>query len=196
VRLTAAQEADFRRFVESRWHGLVRSAYLLVGGDHHRAEDLVQSVLVKVHRRWDRIEPTGAPVAYVRAALANQAISDARRARVTETLLSSLSSGGRDDPPEGFDADPRDAYRQLEDRDAVVGALRELPPRMRAVVVLRYFEDLTEAATAEALGMSVGSVKSQTSRGLDRLRTALTAGPDPTGTRAPIDSDSTEGSMR
>jgi RNA polymerase sigma-70 factor (sigma-E family) len=172
--LTAAQEDDFRRFVEAHWHALVRTAFLLVG-DHGRAEDLVQQVLVSVHRRWASVDTAGSPAGYVRAALANQAISNNRRHRVKETLFGSLASSERGSPPHGFGRDPRDAYGGIENRDALLGALKDLPPRMRAVVVLRYFEDLTEAATAQALGMSLGSVKSQTSRGLQRLRESLTA---------------------
>jgi RNA polymerase sigma-70 factor (sigma-E family) len=172
--LTAAKEDDFRRFVETHWHALVRTAFLLVG-DHGRAEDLVQQVLVSVHRRWAQIESTGTPTGYVRAALVNQSISNSRRNRVKETLFGGLSSSERGSLPQGFDREPRDAYRGIENRDVLLRALLDLPPRMRAVVVLRYFEDLTEAATAQALGMSVGSVKSQTSRGLHRLREHLTA---------------------
>lgn len=172
--LTAEQEEDFRRFVEAHWHRLVRTAFLLVG-DHGRAEDLVQQVLVAVHRRWDSVDPAGSPLGYVRAALANQAISNSRRNHVRETLFGGVTFSGRGSPPPGFDRDPRDAYHGVENREALLGALKDLPPRMRAVVVLRYFDDLSEAATAQALEMSLGSVKSQTSRGLQRLREALTA---------------------
>ncbi|MFN2320672.1 MAG: SigE family RNA polymerase sigma factor [Dermatophilaceae bacterium] len=175
--LKPEQEDDFRRFVEAHWLGLVRSAYLIVG-ERGAAEDLVQQTLASVYRHWDRRVREGAPVAYVRKSLVNHAISNARRKRVAESLFSGLAHGGRDGSPDGFDIDRHDidrhdAYRGVDDRDLIVRALRGLPPQMRAVVVLRYFDDLTEAATADLLGISVGSVKSQTSRGLQRLRAAV-----------------------
>jgi RNA polymerase sigma-70 factor (sigma-E family) len=160
----AGQEEEFRLFVEARWHSLVRTAYLLTG-DRHRAEDLVQQVLVKVHRRWSHVGRDGSPYAYTRAALANESASWWRRKRVPESL---------GEVPVAADRDPGDAYAAYDARDEVARAVLGLPSRMRAVVVLRYFDDLSEADTASALGMSVGSVKSQASRGLDRLRAILT----------------------
>lgn len=168
-------EDDFRRFVEAHWMGLVRSAYLLVG-DHGAAEDLVQQTLATVYRHWNRGVRDGAPLAYVRKSMVNQAISNGRRRRVKETLFGGPTGSDGAGPREVVDRDPRDAYRGVDDRDLVVRALRDLPPRMRAVVVLRYFDDLTEAAAADLLGMSVGSVKSHTSRGLQRLRAVVSAG--------------------
>jgi RNA polymerase sigma-70 factor (sigma-E family) len=158
----AGSDADgFRAFVEAQWGPLTRTAYLLTG-DRGRAEDLVQSVLEKVHRRWARIGGLDAPDAYVRRAMVNTAISWRRRRRVTEVPLLGT------DAPAGSDA-----YQQVEQRQQVIEALRALPPRMRAVLVLRYFEDLGEADIAATLGCSVGTVKSQASRGLDRLRVHL-----------------------
>ena len=150
--MDAAGEEEFRRFVQARWNALVRTAYLLTG-DQGRAEDLVQQTLVKVHRRWEHIsrdDTTGGPYAYTR--------------RVAETL---------GEVPAHADRASGDAYAAYDTRDEVARAVLVLPPRMRAVVVLRYFDDLSEAATADALGMSLGSVKSQASRGLERLRTVL-----------------------
>lgn len=166
------REEDFRRFVEAHWLGLVRSAYLLLG-DHGAAEDLVQQTLATVYRHWDRRVREGAPVAYVRKALVNHAISNGRRKRVTESLFGGLVSSERGETTGGFDVDRHDADSGVDDRDLIVRALRDLPPEMRAAVVLRYFDDLTESATADLLGISVCSVKSQTSRGLQRLRTAV-----------------------
>lgn len=168
------RDEDFRRFVQAHWLGLVRSAYLLVG-DHGAAEDLVQQTLAGVYPHWTRRVREGAAVAYVRRAMVNTAISNARRRRVRETLLSGWAGG---DPARGVAPvpDPPDPYQTVDDRDVVVRALRELPPRMRAVIVLRFVDDLTEVATADLLGMSVGSVKSQTSRGLQRLRAAMEDG--------------------
>ena len=106
----------------------------------------------------------GGPYAYTRAALANESASWWRRRRVAETL---------GEVPAHADRATGDAYAAYDTRDEVARAVLALPPRMRAVVVLRYFDDLSEAATADALGMSLGSVKSQASRGLDRLRGVL-----------------------
>ena len=167
--MDARAEEEFRRFVQLRWHGLVRTAYLLTG-DRGRAEDLVQQTLVKVHRRWSHVVTAESPYAYTRAALANESASWWRRKRVSETL---------GEIPAHADRAPADDYRAVDTRDELARAVLQLPPRMRAVVVLRYFDDLSERDTAAALGMSVGSVKSQSSRGLDRLRAAL--GPSDAG---------------
>lgn len=161
--MDAVGEEEFRQFVQARWHSLVRTAYLLTG-DQGRAEDLVQTVLVKVHRRWSHVAQAGSPYAYTRAALANESASWWRRRRVAETL---------GEVPAHADRATGDAYAAYDTRDEVARAVLALPPRMRAVVVLRYFDDLSEADTAEALGMSTGSVKSQASRGLERLRAVL-----------------------
>ncbi|MGA8114744.1 MAG: SigE family RNA polymerase sigma factor [Actinocatenispora sp.] len=154
--------ADFDEFVRSRSAALLRSAYLLTT-DRHAAEDLLQEVLERMYVRWRRIR--GAPEAYARRTLTNQAINRWRRRsrRVQEAPLHDRSDvAGRDDPAETVAA-----------RRTVLGALRELPPRQRAAVVLRYLDDLSEADTARAMGCSVGAVKSHTSRGLTHLRTVL-----------------------
>lgn len=176
--MDAGAEEEFRQFVEARWPALVRTAYLLTG-DRGRAEDLVQQVLVKVHRRWTHIAHAESPYAYTRAALANESASWWRRKRVAESL---------GDVPIHADRDPGDAYAAYDTRDELARAVLALPPRMRAVVVLRYFDDLSEADTAAALGMSVGSAKSQASRGLERLRAVLretTDAHDPTMAKEP-----------
>ena len=159
--MAAGDDEGFRAFVEQWWTPLTRTAYLLTG-DRGHAEDLVQAALEKTHRKWARVAAMDAPQAYVRRAMVNTAVSWRRRRRVAEVPL--LPS----DAPPGSDA-----YRQVEQRQQVVAALRELPPKMRAVLVLRYFEDLSEAEIAGALGCSVGTVKSQASRGLERLRAQL-----------------------
>ena len=152
-----AAHDDFRAFVDQHWAPLVRTAYLLTG-DRGHAEDLVQSALEKTHRRWSRVSRMDAPVAYVRRAMVNTATSWRRRRRVSEVPLLLTDS------PAG------DPYAPVDSRQQVLAALRTLPPRTRAVLVLRYFADLSEAEAAAALGCSVGSVKSQASRGLARLR--------------------------
>lgn len=167
-----AGEEEFREFVVARWHSLLRTAVLLTG-DRGHGEDLVQQTLVTVHRKWRHIHRTDAPEAYARAVLVNLANSRWRRRRVAEYLT--------DAPPPQHAGDDYAAYDR---RDELWRALQELPPRMRAAVVLRYFSDLTEAETARALGCSVGSVKSQTSRGISRLRDALVAARVEDGSRS------------
>jgi RNA polymerase sigma-70 factor (sigma-E family) len=149
---------EFQDFVEVRYGDLLRTAYLLTGSQH-AAEDLLQSSLLRVMRHWDRVDE---PLAYVRRAMVNQRTSLWRRLRNAEVLT--------DDPPDRPGADPTD---QIVERQSLLQALDRIPARMRAVLVLRYWEDLSETDTAALLGISVGSVKSQASRGLVRLRDVL-----------------------
>lgn len=156
-------DADFSRFVAGRWRALTHTAYLLTG-DFHEAEDLVQATLVKVYPHWRRVRPDTAEQ-YVRRALVNTNRSRHRRRRVVHLLLPALpdhsavehGAGG----PGGAGAG---------ERDALVRALAELPERQRAVVVLRYWEDLSAEEVAATLRCSVGTVKSQASRALAKLR--------------------------
>jgi RNA polymerase sigma-70 factor (sigma-E family) len=156
-------EDEFREFVVRRRGALLRTAYLLTGDDGH-AEDLVQTALLKTYRHWGRVARAGDPPAYVRRVLVTTATSWRRRLLSTEQVM---------------DAVPEQAHhdRYPERSAAVIDALRALPPRMRAVVVLRYYEDQTEVQTAELLGCSVGTVKAQSSRAMARLRAALAADP-------------------
>ncbi|GAA3648690.1 SigE family RNA polymerase sigma factor [Nonomuraea antimicrobica] len=147
----------FREFVLARQEALVRSAYLLTG-DAHLAEDLMQSVLLKVAGHWPRLIRQGTPEAYTRKALINQYISWQRRKR--------RESPGADPPERGNAHDDATV-----DRIILRTALTRLTPRQRAVIVLRFYEDLSERETAEILGCSVGTVKSQTHHALGRLRT-------------------------
>jgi RNA polymerase sigma-70 factor (sigma-E family) len=143
-----------------RYAELLRTAYLLTGSQH-AAEDLLQTVLCKAMRRWSRIDE---PMAYLRRAMVNQSASRWRRAgRLAEYLTAAVP-----DRPA-----PGDSASTIADRDELMAALATLPPRMRAVLVLRYWEDLSEQDTAAVLGCSAGSVKSQASRGLARLRALL-----------------------
>lgn len=183
-RLADADEDGFRGFVVARWGALLRTAYLMTG-DHGRAEDLVQTTLERMHRHWHKIQRRDAPEVYARRVMVNEVIAAGRRRRLRELPLAHAP-----EPP----ARERPLDQMLE-RDAVWRVLATLPPRMRAVVVLRYYEDLTEADTAAVLSCSVGTVKSQTSRGVARLREALAAAdpdadprlprPTPTPTTAP-----------
>lgn len=156
----AATEDDFAEFVRAALPGLLRYGHALTGNPHDAA-DLVQTVLEKVGARWSRIcQNCDDPRAYVRRAMANTHVSRWRRAR-RETLIA--------DPPDVPAAEQRD---RLED-EPVWHALQSLPPRQRAVVVLRYYEGLSEAEIADALGVSRGTVKSQSSKAMTTLRRRL-----------------------
>ncbi len=158
----SASEQDrlgFEEFVHARRPALLRTAYLLTG-QHADAEDLVQKALIRAVPHWRRIADNPEP--YVRTIVSRESISRWRRRRWRE-----LST---DDLPEVVHTDPDVAGRADLRR-----ALAALSPRQRAVIVLRYFEDLTEQETAEALGCAVGTVKSHARDGLARLRTTLAA---------------------
>lgn len=144
--------ADFEQFVIARREALLRTAYLLTG-DHHDAEDLVQSALIKAVPKWSRIE--NRPEPYVRQVLARESVNRWRRRRWREVTT---------------DVIPETMHHDSTDRVALLEDLRRLSPRQRAVLVLRYFDDLTEADTAAALGISVGTVKSHIRDALARLR--------------------------
>ena len=155
-------EADFHDFVVSRSPALLATAYLLTG-DRHRAEDLLQSALVKALRHWPRIRRQGTAEPYVRRILVNEHRSWWRARRNREVPVAELPERA------ALGADPAG----LSDRDAVWRALQQLPPRTRAVLVLRYWEDRSQAETAELLDCSAGTVKSLASRGLRRLADVL-----------------------
>ena len=150
--------ADFEQFVLARRNALLRTAYLLTG-NHHDAEDLVQTALIKVVPKWPRISDRPEP--YVRQVLARESVNRRRRRRWREVTT--------DVVPEATQHDSTDRIALLED-------LRRLSPRQRAVLVLRYFDDLTEADTAAALGISVGTVKSHVRDALTRLRNQRSGG--------------------
>jgi RNA polymerase sigma-70 factor (sigma-E family) len=145
---------DFEAFVAARYDALLRTAYLLTG-DHHDAEDLLQQSLIRAVGAWGRV--VGDPEPYVRTILVRQNVSRWRRRRWREVHT--------DLPPDRGVEDTG-----AEDRIRLQQALALLAPRQRAVIVLRYYHDLTEAQTAEALGIAVGTVKSQTRDALRSLR--------------------------
>jgi RNA polymerase sigma-70 factor (sigma-E family) len=153
---------DFEEFVAARSTALWRSAYLLTG-DPHKAEDLLQTALVKAWRRWDSITRREAAESYVRAAIATTYTDWWRRRWNGEVPTDDLPDAAA---PGGGEA------AGVEVRRDVLLALARLPRGQRAVVVLRFFDDLTEQQTAAALGVSIGTVKSQTSRALAALRTS------------------------
>ncbi|GIJ80620.1 RNA polymerase sigma-70 factor, sigma-E family [Micromonospora phaseoli] len=147
----------FREFVVHRSPRLSRTAYLLTG-DHQLAEDLLQAALARTYRHWRRISD-GDPEAYVRRVMYHQQISWWRRRRITERLQSQ--------PPERAATDTAEATVL---RLSLATALRRLTPRQRTVLVLRFYEDLTEAQVAQVLGCSVGTVKRHGHDALRRLR--------------------------
>ena len=150
---------EFRSYVVGRSAALLRTAYLLTG-DRADAEDLLQTALAKTFLAWDRIREREALDGYVRRVMVNTQTSWWRRRRVDERPTDALPEAG----------DGRDATADLDLHDALWTALARLPKRQRAMVVLRYYEDLSEAETAEVMGVSVGTVKSTTSRALAKLR--------------------------
>jgi RNA polymerase sigma-70 factor (sigma-E family) len=152
--------SDFETYVEARTGALLRLAYLLTG-DRHLAEDLVQEVLGRAHRRWPRIGRTENPHAYVRRMIVNQHVSWRRRRSSTEIPLAPASV------PESASAAADDRVLQ---RDVTWRALQRLPARQRAVLVLRYYEDLTDAEIAVTLDAAVGTVRSLAARAFARLR--------------------------
>lgn len=150
---------EFRAYVTARSAGLLRTAYLLTGS-RADAEDLLQTALAKTYLAWDRIREREALDGYVRRVMVNTQTSFWRRRRVDERPAGEL--------PERSTG--RDATADLDLHDALWSALAGLPRRQRAMLVLRYYEDMSEAETASVLGVSVGTVKSTTSRALSRLR--------------------------
>ena len=161
---------DFDEFVAGNLDQLLKTAYLITW-DAGDAEDLVQECLFKLARRWPRVRGMGQPRAYARRILVNLAFDDARgRARRRIEL---------DGAAADLDGPARDLLVGLETRAELLDALACLTPRQRAVLVLRYFNDFTEAQTAEVLGCSPGTVKSSAWRGLARLREVLIPIPKP-----------------
>jgi RNA polymerase sigma-70 factor (sigma-E family) len=162
---TSGRDAAFTAFVRRSGPALGRTAFFLTG-DRHLAEDLVQTALAQTYVHWHRIRDTEQVEAYARRILVNANAAWWRRRSATEVPAETL--------PDVAAADDTAAYAA---REPLVAALRQLPARQRAALVLRFFEDRSEAETAAILGCSTGSVKRHTSRGLDRLRALL--GGDP-----------------
>ena len=155
---SGADDHGFREYVTRRSQSLLRTAYLLTG-NRADAEDLVQAALAKTYQAWDRIEDRRALDGYVRKAMVNTHISWWRRRRVDEYPTDEIPDLAVADA--AGDSDLQDTLRRAIDR---------LPRRMRAAVILRYYEDMTEAEVAVALGVSLGTVKSTVSRAVAKLR--------------------------
>jgi RNA polymerase sigma-70 factor (sigma-E family) len=151
--------SDFDSFVHARTPALLRSAYLLTG-DQHLAEDLVQSALARTHRAWKGLHEAGNAEAYTRKTMYHLQISWWRRRRVAESFTGSVPDV----------AARGDRTELVALRISVRQALAKLTPKQRAVLILRFFDDLSEAQAAEMLGVTVGTIKSQTARALARLR--------------------------
>jgi RNA polymerase sigma-70 factor (sigma-E family) len=168
-----AAEQAFEEYFRNRREAVRRNAYLLCG-DWHRADDLAQTAFVALHRKWDTIREPAAVDAYLRRTLVRAMIDETRRPWRRERAVP--------EPPELTAADgPTD---RVATRHTLVDALRQLPPRQRAVLVLRFLEGMDVAATARAMGCREGTVKSQTAHGLAALRTVLGSALDdlrPTG---------------
>jgi RNA polymerase sigma-70 factor (sigma-E family) len=159
------EEQAFADYFAARRDTVRRTAYLICG-DWHRADDLTQTAFVALHRRWRKIRDQAALDAYVRRTLVRAAIDESRRPWRREHSVETL--------PE----QPRTAGRDvvgdtIATRSALVEGLQQVPPRQRAVLVLRFLEGQSVATVATALNCSEGTVKSQTARGLDTLRAAL-----------------------
>jgi RNA polymerase sigma-70 factor (sigma-E family) len=156
TQLTSLDVVTFDDFVRARLSHLLRFGRALTG-DEHRGADLVQDALERALPKWSRIESAD-PEGYVRRIMVNRNISvwrGIRRERLT-------------------DATPETAYDDVTRDDVLLSALRQLPPRQRTVIALRYLADQTEAQTADLMGCSVGTVKSQTHDAMRALRTLLT----------------------
>lgn len=156
-------EQEFAEYFAARRDAVRRTAYMLCG-DWHRADDLAQTAFVALHRRWKKIRDRAATDAYVRKTLVRASIDESRRPWRREWQTETLPEPVNDAP--GID----DLVATRQDlREALV----EVPPKQRAVLVLRFFEGMDVAATAQLLGCSEGNVKSQTARGLANLKQVL-----------------------
>ncbi|GGT16447.1 RNA polymerase sigma factor [Streptomyces kurssanovii] len=156
--MKTSAEVEFRAFVVSRWPRMLRTAHLLTG-HHHDAEDLVQAALAKAYVKWERVQGADDPDSYVWRIMINANVDRLRRTRLREWLTIRF--------PETAAPDRSDAVAQ---RGAVMDALGQLPPKQRAVVVLRYLEDRSESEVARLLGTGIGTVRSHTARALKKLR--------------------------
>jgi RNA polymerase sigma-70 factor (sigma-E family) len=173
VAVSTTADEEFGDFMRGRWPAMVRLAYALTG-DRGHAEDIAQSAFTRAYAAWPRVRQAGDPDAYVRRIVINENRKRFRKHRVREDLRADLPEPAGASPAAGPDEQP-----------ALLDALNRLGPRQRAVVVLRYWLDLSEAETAAALNCSVGTVKSQASRALATLRKDA----------RPVDADIIEGGL-
>jgi RNA polymerase sigma-70 factor (sigma-E family) len=160
--VNAADEADFTAFVANRSTALLSFAHVLTG-DRHDAEDVVQTALAATALGWHRVRSRDNPEGYVRRAIVTTHLNRQRRRPWRERPSADVP-----EPPA-----PPAPGDDLDERDAMWRVLATLPARQRAVLVLRYYEDLSEADIADVLGCSRGTVKSQAAKALERLRQSL-----------------------
>ena len=153
-------EAEYKRYVTARSHALWHTAFLMCG-DAHQAEDVVQTALLKLYVAWHRVERAENRDAYARRVLVRCVIDEKRRGWRRERVVAAVPESAADEGPD------------IGERDAALRALALLAPRQRATLVLRFWEDLSVEQTAELLGCSPGTVRSQTARGLATLRGIL-----------------------
>lgn len=163
--MNADEEREFREFVAARSRSLLHTAYLLTG-DWEQGRDLLQTALASTARRWSRLRDRQQPESYVRRAIYHAQVDRFRllswgRETVTDTL------------PDHPSAEAADWAETVVQRRDIMAALRQLPKRQRAVIVLRYFEDRPDAEIAEILGIAQGTVRSQTHKALATLRAAM-----------------------
>lgn len=178
---TRTHAPSFEEYAAAAWSMLYRSAYLLAG-NHADAEDLAQQTLIKAHAGWAKVSASDSSNAYVRRILTNTFLSSKRpRARRLELLTDEIPEW---DGATGTAAGAAGTPGTSDERMALWPHITQLPPRQRAVIVLRYYEDLSEAEIAETLGCSRGNVKSTAHRALKSLRDALGAPDDQTQTRS------------
>ncbi len=156
-----SDEERFTEFVRAHSASLFRTAYLMTG-DYQRAEDVLQAALVRVYQHWPRVDGMDRPVGYVRKVVVNQSLSWWRKRSSHESPLKVI-----DEPAWGGQED------EVAEHERVWAAVLSLPRRQRAVTVLRYYEDMTEAQIAETLGMAPGSVKSHSHAAVRRLAELL-----------------------
>jgi|SRR5579859_1719596 len=159
--MRAKLDEEFREFMSGRWVAMVRLAYALTGDLGH-AEDVAQAAFAKAYASWSRVVRAGNPDAYVRRIVINENLNRFRRNRVAERLT--------DMPPDTGTPDPTGL---VDDRSSLIPALQRLGPRQRAVIVLRYWLDLSETEIALTLDCPVGTVKSLASRALTTLRASV-----------------------
>ncbi|MEO6266591.1 MAG: SigE family RNA polymerase sigma factor [Nocardioidaceae bacterium] len=161
VMVTQDRDADFAAYMQARQPSLLRTAYLLTG-DRHTAEDLVQTSFAKLYLSWERVQRRELVDGYVRRILVNEHSSLWRRPFKRREIVSG-------DVPETHAVDRPDTGESA----ALWAFVQTLPRKQRAVIVLRYYEDLSEAETADVLGISVGTVKSQASRAIAAMRSRV-----------------------
>jgi RNA polymerase sigma-70 factor (sigma-E family) len=172
---------QFDRFVDEVTEGLLRTGYSMTF-DLAETEDLVQETLLRVARRWDRVRLMDHPAAYARRILVNLVIDGGKERSRRNAELEAGSDGELEASP---DADSFEPFQTIDAVSELRSALGTLSRRQRAVIVLRYWEDLSEADVAELLGCSVGTVKSTASRGLTRLRQVIAAADAAPGATSP-----------